>query len=69
METARWILDRQPALTHLAHNHMAKQCELPGQLDVWEKGMAAGSAAVISTLVANPLELVKVRRGSLEQQK
>jgi hypothetical protein len=30
------------------------------QLDVWEKGLAAGSAAIISTLVANPLELVKV---------
>ncbi|CAL8471779.1 g11321 [Coccomyxa elongata] len=40
---------------------MAKQCDLPGQLDLWEKGMAAGSAAVISTLVANPLELVKTR--------
>ncbi len=38
---------------------------MPGQLDMWEKGMAAGSAAVISTLVANPLELVKVRCGIL----
>lgn len=44
---------------------MAEQCEMPGQLDMWEKGMAAGSAAVISTLVANPLELVKVRCGIL----
>lgn len=39
---------------------MANQCDVHGQLDIWEKGLAAGSAAVVSTLVANPLELVKV---------
>ena len=40
------------------------RCEMAAdataELGVWERGVAAGTAAVISTLVVNPLELVKV---------
>lgn len=57
---ARTYLQGKGTLANLPAVLMAKHCDLPGQLDLWEKGMAAGSAAVISTLVANPLELVKV---------
>ena len=35
------------------------------ELGMWERGMAAGVAAFISTLVVNPLELVKARYAAL----
>ena len=34
------------------------------ELGVWERGLAAGTAAIISTLVVNPLELVKARQAT-----
>ncbi|BDA47153.1 Solute carrier family 25 member 40 [Coccomyxa sp. Obi] len=60
-EGRAFLLESEVTLASLSAVLMAKHSELPGQLDLWEKGMAAASAAVISTLVANPLELVKTR--------
>lgn len=60
VEAITYLLEGKNTIASLPAVLMAKHCDLPGQLDLWEKGMAAGSAAIISTLVANPLELVKV---------
>ena len=47
----------------LAGRGMAHQSAVP-ELDIFDRAAAAGTAAVISTLVVNPLELVKVTRAS-----